>query len=398
MRKSLRMHRGPSGLARLAALAGTAGLVAAAGANVATAAAANATAAGAAAASAAAARPAATTAVPWNSVTTGWTLALYTKGAIGSAATTLYLVSPSGRTYAVHQWPHGTSWSLVAMSPTGTEALFADSNPMTGKTRADLLNLKTGAVSGFGLPSLSLVIGYGPAGDSVLVGTRSAIYRYSRAGVRLASVTHAAAGNGIDYSVVPQAIVRPGTRDIVLGDKDGLLLVTPSGALVRYLAVPGTNGTCTPARFKNHRVILAYCTPRQASSGPRVFAVPVTGQRPTAVTRVRDFTSADYGDTDAWVLSGKTFVQAETGCGPEFLGLQHKNGSVTPVSMPGKASGSVVDASTGFQLMITRASCEGFNILMRFNPLTHASKMIFNGTTGGGAYDVVADNQNGTQP
>ncbi len=49
-------------------------------------------------------------------------------------------------------------------------------------------------------------------------------------------------------------------------------------------------------------------------------------------------------------------------------------------------------------MMITRAGCEGFSILMRFDPLTGQSRMVFNGKHGAGAYAVVADNRNGTQP
>lgn len=354
------------------------------------------------ASAAAAGQPSATAATaaaqtPWSKVGTGWTLAMYTSSANRAGPTTLYLVSPAGSKYAVHTWQHGTNWNLVAMSPAGNAALFQNTSVMTGKTRAYLMNLKSGATSSFRLPQSSLLIGYGPGGTSVLVGTRASIYRYSLTGARLASLTHAAFGD-IDYSVTASAIVMPGSKDIVIADNDGLLVVRPSGKLVRYLPVGGTNGACTPVRLKTGGVILAYCVPDQASSGPQVHGVPVNGNHPWVITAVRDFNGADYGDTDAWSLGGKTFVQGEPGCGPEFLGLQHKNGTVTPLSMPGDASGSVVDASTGDEMMITRAGCEGFSILMRFDPVTGQSRMVFNGKHGAGAYAVVADNRNGTQP
>jgi hypothetical protein len=101
---------------------------------------------------------------------------------------------------------------------------------------------------------------------------------------------------------------------------------------------------------------------------------------PRAITPVRDFNGIDYGDTDAWILGGKVFVQAEASCGPEFLGLQHRDGTVTAVEMPGNGSGSLVDAITGDQMMITRADCEGHNLLIRFDPLTGSARMVFAGS------------------
>jgi hypothetical protein len=66
--------------------------------------------------------------------------------------------------------------------------------------------------------------------------------------------------------------------------------------------------------------------------------------------------------------------------------------------MPGNGSGSLVDAITGDQMMITRADCEGHNLLIRFDPLTGSARMVFAGSQGAGADDVVADKRDGTQP
>jgi hypothetical protein len=340
----------------------------------------------------------ATAGIPWREVTTGWTLTLETGGPIGRGATTLYLVSPAGRTYPVHHWKHGTTWQLVGMSPGGTVALFQNIAWPSGKSRVYLMNIKSGATTGFAVPANSVVAGFGPAGSSVLVGTGSGVYRYSLTGVRRAYLTGAGNLREQDYSVPaggPVALASPAGRDIVIANGQGLLDVTPGGRLVRYLKIAGPYGECVPARWQNSRVVIAFCQPAKGPGSTRLFAVPADGARPRALTPAHSWM---YGLTDTWTLDGTKYVQAESSCGPPFLGVQHRNGTVTAVTIPGDASGSVVDATTGDQMTLTRASCEGFSILLRFDPVTGHTRMIFNGTTGAGAYNVVADNRDGTQP
>ena len=93
--------------------------------------------------------------VPWRNVDTGWILAAAAKSAPTTAnpPQTLYLIAPGGRRYTLGAAPAGT---LSAWQPGGGYALFESQPDNSTTLTITLLNVKTGARSGFtmysGLP------------------------------------------------------------------------------------------------------------------------------------------------------------------------------------------------------------------------------------------------------
>src|SRR5271166_6441531 len=318
----------------------------------------------------------------------GWALAMYTTGRdVSHSRVTLYLTSPADARYAVHIWKHGTRWELAAWSPDRTEAIFEAVSPTGGLTVVHQMTLTSGATTSFLLPAFSRVIGYAqPDGASVFVAEDSGIYRYSLTGAELAPLS-AVSGQSSDLGSGGAVMFRGG-REIVVPARSGLSLVSSSGVLLRMLRVPHTRGACLPVRWNSPGVVVATCTPPVTSSGPQVFYVPVSGAAPVAVSAVRDFTSGDYGDIDAWRIGGSTYLQAEQSCGAGFLASEGAGGAITPVAIPGNPESAVVDGVYGDRMLLTETGCENRNALAMLDLATHTAQTILPYGTGAGAFDV----------
>jgi hypothetical protein len=310
---------------------------------------------------------------------------------------TLYLTSPAGSKFAMHTWPHGTQWQLAAWSPGRSKAIFQAVSPIGGRTSVHQMTLTSGATTGFTLPAFSRVLGYAhPTGSSLLVAEDAGIFRYSLTGAKLAllSLTSAQANNLGSGG----AVMSRNGGEIVVPAGSGLSLVSPAGALLRELPVPDTRGACLPVRWVSADVVMATCTPTAKSSGPEVFRVPVSGATPVAVTAVRDYSSGDYGDVDAWTIGGLTYVQAEQSCGAGFLATQGAGGAITPVAIPGDPESTVVDGVYGHRMLLTETGCENRNALAVLDLATHTAQTILPFGHGAGAYDLVPYDRAGTQP
>jgi hypothetical protein len=328
----------------------------------------------------------------------GWALALYANGRdVSHSRVTLYLTSPVGATYTVHVWRHGTQFQLAAWSPDRSMAILQAVSPTGGVTVVHLMTLTSGATTSFLLPAFSRVIGYAqPDGASVFVAEDSGIYRYSLTGAQLARLSDVS-GQANDLGSGGAVMFRGG-REVVVPAHSGLSLVSSSGVLLRTLLVPHPRGACLPVRWNSPGVLVATCTPPASSSGPQVFYVPVSGASPVAVSPVRDFTSGDYGDVDAWKIGGSTYLQAEQSCGAGFLASEGASGAVTPVAIPGNPESTVVDGVYGHQMLITETGCENRNALAVLDLGTHTAQTILSYGTGAGAFGVVAYDANGGQP
>jgi hypothetical protein len=322
---------------------------------------------------------------------------MYTTGRdVMHSRVTLYLTSPAGAAYAVHRWPHGTQSQLQAWSPDGSRAIFATLSVTGGRTSVHQMTLSSGATSTFTLPPFSRVIGYAPAGRSLLVAEDSGIYLYSLTGAELARLS-AVSGQAANLGS-GGAVMSGNGREIVVPARSGLSLVSRAGVLLRKLPVPRTRGACLPVRWSSAGVVLATCTPRSSSAGPRVFRVPVSGAAPVAVTPVNHFTSGEYGDIDAWSIAGATYVQAEQSCGAGFLGRLGAGGSVVPIAIPGNPESTVADGVDGHRLLITETGCQNRNRLVLLTLPGATARTILPYGPGAGAFDVVAYDNNDSQP
>lgn len=352
---------------RLAAVAGacTAGVLLAAG-----------TAFAASAGGASAAQPQAR--VPWSQVGPGWQLVEYTNGtATHHLPTTLYLVNPAGARYAVYTWKASQTGAphLIAWSGDKTRALF--DNAAVGVVTQ--INLQTGKLTRFQLAGAAVPFGYTRPNGLQILGMRvegrtATLGRYDQTG---AGVAVLASNSFSGFAAVYSA----DGKTLAINGANGLRLITNTGVELRKLPVPGTNtlAGCWPVRYWNAGTILTECFAKQDGI-VRLWLVPVSGARPTALTPQRTGSGPDRGDVDAWRLNSGLYPQGLGACDAIELFKQAANGSAALVKVPFTANAGmrVVTAAGNRLLLDASANCSGSgNSLLWFNPGTRAEQWLF---------------------
>jgi hypothetical protein len=252
--------------------------------------------------------------------------------------------------------------------------------------RVTQLNLMTGKTNSFTLTGQGSPLGYTlPRGLNILTLVRDsgswALARYSLTGKLQKVLLRGDAADGGVYNPNGATLAVPGSR--------GVRLVNNATGAVKNLNVRGTDG-CGVSRWWDSRTILAVCN--SATSGPRLWLVPVSGARPTALTppRTRGF---DLGDIGAWRLNSGLYLQSVGACGSIEVNKQAANGSVTPVTVPGTTNthNAIVTADGPRLLIDPSNACMAGAGLLWFNPGTHAEQWLF-GYSAHARLDVVAFN------
>ncbi|HEY2279379.1 MAG TPA: hypothetical protein VGI00_13555 [Streptosporangiaceae bacterium] len=320
----------------------------------------------------------------------GWSLAQYSASTSGDAtprkagATVVYLVGPSGYRDALYQWPAGqTNWTLLDWSGDKTRALFSGPDGEVGQ-----LVLATGKFTRFKLPGGTEAVGYSrPDGAAILatqqVMSTDKVLRYDLTGHLEQTLASGPANSA------SEAIYSPDGTSLAVNGSKALEQVSNSGHVVRSLPVPG-DPTCNPVRWWNARTILASCT-APGQSAPRLWLVPVTGARPTALTPQRGASGPDLGDIGAWPLPSGLYLQALGPCGVIFIAQQTSAGAATPVNVPGATGNdNQIVTAVGPRLLVrAQTSCEPSTSLLWFNPATAAVQMLMRAPAG--TAGVVAD-------
>ncbi len=341
-------------------------------------------------------RAATASAVPWSKVGPGWALALYSATQSGEGVkpkagpSTLYLVDPQGGRYKLATWSAKSpraQWELLAWSGDTERALFTLGPVFLEAARQHVyqLQLRTGLVTSFTLPAKVNAVGYTrPDGLSILaekgalgVGNGTiTLQRYSLTGKLQKSL---AGVNGLDLLAgiggLPSAPYNATGTELAAGTATGLELISNAGGVIRKLPVHGVNEGCSAVRWWSKSTILATCN-NGIGSYPRMWLVPVSGAKPTALTPARTGSGFDFGDFNAWQLSSGLYVDGYGACGSLVIGQQPALGKETQVKVPGAASSLVVNA-TSSELMVERINgCNPGNSLVWFNPTTRAMKVV----------------------
>jgi hypothetical protein len=242
------------------------------------------------------------------------------------------------------------------------------------------ITLASGQMSRVSLPAGVTALGYSrPDGLNILgestSGGRTTLARYTLSGT-LAQVL-----DTWPSSVAPAAslfgtaeLEAPSGTFVVVPGSAALSLVSNLGGVTGVLPLPVSAGaSCAPVRWWQDGVVLAECS-GPGTAGPRLWLVPVSGARPTALTPQRGQDGPDYGDINGWQFSGGAlYLQALASCGPPFIARANQNGTVTPLLIPG-----VVVAQAGQWLLTEQADgCLGSTSLLWYNPVTHAERWVF---------------------
>jgi hypothetical protein len=321
----------------------------------------------------------AASAAPLPPVGPGWALVLYSAAGVTdrSADDTLYLVDPAGRRYPVAQIADsGASAQLFGWSGDGTRALVG----LPGGA-VEQITLADGRVRKVSLPAGVTVLGYtrpeglGILGESTSGGvTTLARYTLRGALARVLATWPSSAAAAATLLFGAAALEAPSGTFLVVPGSAGLSLVSNLGGVSGVLPIPVSRGaSCAPVRWWRDGVVLTECS-GPGIAGPRLWLVPVSGARPAALTPQRGQNGPDYGDINGWRLpGGALYLQALASCGPPFIARAHRNGTVTPILIPG-----VVVAQAGRWLLTEQAGgCLGSTSLLWFNPATHAERWVF---------------------
>ena len=326
--------------------------------------------------------------VPWRSVGNGWILGTVATKESGTGPQTLYLVSPSGTRYKLGSVPQGASledWSGASM-----QALFI-TQPDTGtKAAITVLSLKTGETSGFTVysplsyPEISFSH---PSGTGILLlashdssGGYLPVQLYSLSGTRQICYPDSFRGAGSGAWEYRES---PAGPDLVFQVKNGLEVVSNSGHVVRFLPEPHGYSFCSLLNWWTSQTILASCN--NNSSTTLVFAFPLSGAKPTAVTTARQ-SSTFLG---VWRLPSGTYAQ-EAACGSSWLERLNPTGTGTMLTIPGAANaGNVQPLGTyGNQMpLFVAGGCDGHTPYSKvdwYNPATNTATTVLGASAGGG--------------
>jgi TolB protein len=230
------------------------------------------------------------------------------------------------------------------------------------------------------LPAGVTVLGYSRPdglnilGESTSGGvTRLARYTLGGALARVLATWPSSAAPAASPVFGTAALEAPSGMFLVVPGSAALSVVSNFGGASGVLPLPVPRGaSCAPVRWWQEGVVLAECS-GPGIAGPRLWLVPVSGARPTALTPQRGQNGPDYGDINGWQLDGGAlYLQALASCGPPFIALAQRSGSVTPLLIPG-----VVVAQAGPWLLTEQEDgCLGSTSLLWFNPVTHAERWV----------------------
>ncbi len=315
-----------------------------------------------------AAKAAASSLAPLAKVGPGWSVAEYTKGFNKHPAkTTLYAVSPQGKTFPFYTWPasfFGTkAFYLVDWSGDGRRVLVRNLF-----NKFEQISLATGKViNTFKLSADAEPIGYTrPSGQNILASNGNTIARYNLSGHRTAVLSKNAA----------QAIDSPDGTSVILNAKSGLGVVSNAGGPVKLLHAPIAVFGCSPIRWWNATTVLGDCNAKHGPGAPRLWLFPTNGGKVKALTAQRGNKGPDLGDINAYKLTSGTYLQALGPCGVEFIATQSANGSAHQVVIPGVhyASDLIVTGQGSNLLVQASSGCSAGAALLLFNP--HTKKVV----------------------
>jgi hypothetical protein len=356
--------------------------------------------------------------VPWSNVGLGWTLATWSpvtahrpgdKPAPGeadpeTAATTLYLVDPTGTRYAIATMSGADArLGLADWSGDGGKALFVSSEyPEPSKVVS--VDLHTGVqttIPAHGYPRYTR-----PDGKALLVSTHftgnepGTLTQIDLAGNQLASYPTDDLGGAGQFS--GRYLQSPDGTQLVLGtanlgnelvprSDDSLVVLGIDGKIIRTLPTPMPDAECTPVRWWAPTVVLANCS-AEHGLGSQLWKVPIDGGAATAVTAVNSGHGddpgfgPDLGDGIAWELPSGTFLQSAGACGTAFLSRLTPDGHTTRVKVPGMSQSVLVTGAAGDKLVLQgNLDCGGGTSLVTYDPAANTSTALLGPPVNGGA-------------
>lgn len=256
-------------------------------------------------------------AVPWKSVSQGWTLAELTD----RTGTQWYLVNPAGAHYRLG--PKQVAGELADVSGDGQRALFLDASRWPDQ-RVTVMTLKTRATTTFVRRFVSSARFTNPSGAQLLLvragfeGVPIDVEKRTLTGRLLRTYPQPATPG---YSTVLPSM---NGKKLVVTTRTGFRVYSDTGRLLRTIKTPSGYGQCTPRTWWNGVLIAASC---DAIAGGRsqVFLMSTDGAATRQLTR-GDAQDSFWGYLTAWPTSRGVFVARVEECPSQGSGLLSADG------------------------------------------------------------------------
>jgi hypothetical protein len=344
--------------------------------------------------------------IPWDQVGPGWMLATWTQapatvvttdpsGRYEGAATTLYLVDPSGDRYPITTFPPPGKTpgpALVDWSGDGERALFYDQGADT--PTPIIVDLHTGAQTAVPMQGITRFTRFTPrftlpSGKALLLTKQDdnskqppTLERVDLAGERELLYPTDKLGSPFsgDYLSTPD-----GTQLLLGSDAGVVVLMGNDGTVVRTFSIPGV-AHCIPLRWWDGELgatALVGCG-SNLNDQPQLWLMPIAGGAPTALTAP----NTQGGDGNAWHVPAGTFVQTAYQCGTLVLEKLNADGTTSPVSVPGtdpKRSIQVIGVRGEDLIVKAAVSCGPGEALIDYDPAGNTSTVLLGPPVNGGS-------------
>lgn len=330
--------------------------------------------------------------IPWSLVGDGWTVALWsatspdTNHSDAVLQQTLFLIDPQGGRYRITSFSDKQRY-IADVSGDHERALVGGRSQ--AKAAMSEVDLRTGAMSSVSVPSGANVSYTKPLGKAVLVYSSTLLERISLDG----SVQHVFyPGPGLTGITPDSAMYSPDGATLVIGNEHGLTIVGNDGSNPHLVPSPHSAARCLPSRWWDTGVVLARCAAvvHGQPGMDQLWRIPVDGGTPVALTAPSDVHTAG-GDGSAWQMHAGTFVAGEVGCGGGFIPLMLNSDGTTrevTITVPGATSLAVDLSGVTADWVFARinVTCQGISgvALVRFDPGTSTTIMLFGANVGGG--------------
>ncbi|MGE9809104.1 MULTISPECIES: hypothetical protein [unclassified Janibacter] len=293
-----------------------------------------------------------TTAVPWSSVTDGWTAAAHRATGLESwRSSTIHLVSPTGTRYATAATMPRTD-VIEGVSDDGRRLVTVKRGSGDSAT-VSVRDLRTGTRTSFSAPSLLDVAFLTPAGDKLV--TISGNGEADGTSVRAVSPTggviktlHSPSRGDLDTVA---ALPTPSGKQVLLS-RDGRLRridATTGATVFTYARSSSTYTQCTPKRWWNSTTAVTACSSGSAST------VYLRGNDGSSRRLTTQAGSMKIGWGNAWYHSRGTVGLDLMGCGPA---VPVRIATGTRITFGTDAdSASLVNIAGGRALALTTGSC-----------------------------------------
>lgn len=299
----------------------------------------------------------------------GWTLAVHDSASEidgGVGPTRLLLVSPSGGSAVIGEWPAETFVEVVDWTPDGSAALLRVGIDSTSAVLR--LDLATGARTTIADGGTDTYLRGGftrPTGRNVVVhrssfGEDEVLERRDADGYLLATLLTSAPSDQPPFEL--QWLYALDGRSLVVSGRSSLQRIGNDGSVQDSIEVPGR--ACNPVRWWPSGALLVTCLdgPEDTYYG-RLWLVPVAdpgAATPLTGPRPEDAPVVDMGYVDAIPTEGATLLQWVGDCGAAGVHRLEPDGAGTriDVASPTGAEAFLLGVANGRMYVRTSGGCD----------------------------------------